>query len=313
MCRNTATIRTSRIPAVKTIRLTYLAIAFWLLTASVAAAVDDITVLHNLSYSDGVSKSCTLDLAVPTKNSSTPRPAILVIHGGGWLEGDKSSFVSPDHPMPGNILDFAKLGFVAAAINYRMSREAPFPAALEDCQSAVRWLRSHSQEYQIDTNHIGAYGNSAGGHLALLLGMIPEQNKGELSSRVQAAVSDSGPVDLLFQQRQNQLRTVIEMFMGGPPEGEREALYRRASPANYVSDKVAPLLLIYGVVDTQVDVATADQLVTALGRAGCKDVSYFRLAKVDHCPHSLIRIPYLQPVVEQFFLRTLKPESQPSR
>jgi len=282
-----------------------LAFACWLLAASGVLGDDEITLVRDISYRDGV-KACTMDLAMPKKNSGTPRPAILVIHGGGWLEGDKSSFVVSNNPMPGNILAFARLGFVAAAINYRMSGEAPYPAALEDCQCAVRWLRAHAKEYQLDADQIGAYGNSAGGHLALLLGMMPEQSSSEPSSRVQAAVSDSGPLDLTLQQRQNQLRTVIEKFMGGPPEGAREALYRRASPVSYVSDKAPPLLLIYGVVDTQVDVTTADRFVTALGQAGCQDVSYFRLANVDHCPHSLIRVPYLQAVVEQFFVRTLK-------
>ena len=99
------------------------------------------------------------------------RPGIVVIHGGGWLEGDKSSFTSRTHGVPGNIEDFAALGFVAVAINYRLSGEAPYPAALEDCKCAVRWLRAHAGEYRLDPDRIGAYGNSAGGHLALLLGM----------------------------------------------------------------------------------------------------------------------------------------------
>ena len=95
----------------------------------------------------------------------------MVIHGGGWLEGDKSSFASREHGVPGNIVNFAALGFVAVTINYRLSSEAPFPAALEDCKTAVRWLRAHANDYHLDRDHIGAYGNSAGGHLALLLGM----------------------------------------------------------------------------------------------------------------------------------------------
>src|SRR5882724_11207162 len=102
MRQNIAINRASRILAVKSRRWTLLTIAVLLLAVHSATAADDITVLHNLSYRDGISKSCTLDLALPTKSSSMPRPAILVIHGGGWLEGDKSSFVSPDHPMPGN-------------------------------------------------------------------------------------------------------------------------------------------------------------------------------------------------------------------
>ena len=272
-------------------------------------AADDITLLSNLQYRDGV-KACILDLAMPKKPADKPRPAIVVIHGGGWLEGDKSSFTTTK--TPGNIIAFAKLGFVAVTINYRLSGEAPFPAALDDCRCAVRWLRANAAKYHVDPAHIGAWGNSAGGHLALLLGMMPpeapdkQEPYADQSSQVQAVVSDSGPIDLLTQYEHKQLIGVIEKFIGGPPEGARKAEYQRASPVHYVSEKIPPLLLIYGVIDTQVDVLLTDQFVAALGRAGAKDVSYIRLANVDHCPHSLIRIGYLQQVVEDFFLRTLK-------
>ncbi len=241
-----------------------------------------------------------------------PRPGIVVIHGGGWLEGDKSSFASREHGVPGNIVDFAALGFVAVTINYRLSGEAPFPAALEDCKNAVRWMRAHARDYNLDPDHIGAFGNSAGGHLALLLGMVgkdahlegdgPYQDQ---SSLVQAVVSDSGPIDLIEQYRQGTLRHVCDRFMGGPPDGERAAAYRRASPSGQITPGTPPVLLIYGVEDNQVPVETADRFVLALGRAGRRDVSYLRLAHVDHCPYSLIRVPTVRPVVDQFFLRTL--------
>jgi dipeptidyl aminopeptidase/acylaminoacyl peptidase len=101
------------------------------------------------------------------------------------------------------------------------------------------------------------------------------------------------------------LREVCSQFLGGPPTGERAAAYRRASPASQIAPQTPPLLLIYGVADAQVPVETADQFVLALGRAGLRDVSYYRLANVDHCPYSLVRIPGLRPVVNEFFLRTL--------
>ncbi len=303
-----------------------IAIACWFIAGRVGfcdpprLSNDEITVLHELRYREGTIRHCTLDLAMPKQSPDTPRPAIVVIHGGGWLEGDKSSFSTTVNPPPGNILDFAKLGFVAATINYRMSGEAPFPAALEDCQCAIRWLRAHAGQYHVNADRIGAWGNSAGGHLALLLGMIDpaagldkKEPYADQSSMVQAVVSDSGPIDLLTQHEHNQLRVVIEKFMGGPPEGPRLAEYRRASPVSYVSGKLPPLLLIYGEADTQVDVTLTDQFVAALSRAGHKQTSYIRLANVDHCPHSLIRVPYLQAVVEEFFLRTLRPAGDEKR
>jgi acetyl esterase/lipase len=259
----------------------------------------DITILHNLRYREGQSRQWLLDLAMPKERGAKPRPVIVVIHGGGWIEGDKSSFATRKHGVPGNIVDFAALGFVAATINYRLSREAPYPAALEDCRAAVRWLRDHAKDYHLDPGRIGAYGNSAGGHLALLLGMTAD------AGRVQAVVSDSGPIDLGYQYQHQALRQVVGQFLGGPPEGERAMLYRQASPSHQITGQTPPLLLIYGVVDGQVPVETADQFVAALDRAGKKDVSYYRLAAVDHCPHSLQRVLYLQPAVNEFFVRTL--------
>jgi acetyl esterase/lipase len=264
----------------------------------------------NLSYKSGC-MSCVLDLALPNESHPGPRPLIVIIHGGGWIEGDKSSFASDTYGVPGNIVDFARLGFAAATINYRLSKEAPYPAALEDCRDAIRWLRQHAAEYQLDASRIGAYGNSAGGHLALLLGLLEDPaDRGkplEQSSRVQATVSDSGPIDLLAEDRNGVLRTVIRRFMGGAPDGDRLALFEQASPSHYVSAKGPPLLLIYGEADRQVDVKTADRFVAALSEAGRKDVTYLRLANVDHCPHSLQRLPYVTDAVDQFFLRTLPP------
>lgn len=274
--------------------------------------VGEIKVMRDIAYRPGSNPAWRLDLAMPIKHTGKPRPAIVVIHGGGWLEGDKSSFVFTDRSSPANIVDFARLGFVAVSINYRMSREAPFPAAVEDCKAAVRWLRAHAAEYHLDTDHIGAYGNSAGGHLALMLAMAgkeaglegdgPHQDQ---SSMVQAIVSDSGPVDMLEQARESQIHGVVKQFLGGPPEGTRLELYRKASPANYISAKTPSLLLIYGAADLQIPIITADEFVLKLAKAGTQDVTYHRLAKVDHCPHSLMALPEMQSAIEAFFLRTL--------
>jgi acetyl esterase/lipase len=282
------------------------------LSALGAGSKSAVRILRDIAYRDGDSVQWRLDLATKTDRGGSPRPAVVVIHGGGWIEGDKSSFTLRKYGVPGNIEDFADLGFVAVTINYRLAPEAPFPAALEDCKCAIRWLRAHAKEYNVDPNHIGAYGNSAGGHLALLLAMVAKdagfEGDGpyrEQSSVVQAAASDSGPVDLLYQFRHDHLKQVVTDLMGGPPEGEREALYRKASPARLISQQTPPLLLMYGGADEQVPVETADRFVVDLGKAGRKDVSYYRLAYVDHCPHSLVRVPELRAVVNNFFLRTL--------
>jgi pectinesterase len=136
------------------------ALVLFLFMAPVGAAdrlpVAEISVERDIAYRPGPSKAWRLDLAMPKARTGKPRPAIVVIHGGGWLEGDKSSFVFTDRSSPANIVDFARLGFVAVSINYRMSREAPFPAAVEDCKAAVRWLRAHAKELHVDPNQISA-------------------------------------------------------------------------------------------------------------------------------------------------------------
>jgi acetyl esterase/lipase len=277
--------------------------------------LDNISVTYDIRYRDGPSKKWTLDLARPKTAAESPRAAIVVIHGGGWIQGGKSSFSIVKNRPPGNIFDFARLGFVAATINYRLSDEAPFPAAIHDCKSAIRFLRAYARDYDIDPDRIGVWGNSAGGHLALMLAMTDRNEKLEgdgpyldQSSRVQSAVSDSGPIDLLHQHQHDQVREVIQMFLGGPPEGLRIDDYKLASPSSHISGNVPPLLLLYGAADEQVGVETADRFVMALDQAGVKDVSYHRLGTVGHCPHSIQRIPAMQPVVNEFFLRTLAPK-----
>jgi acetyl esterase/lipase len=279
---------------------------------------DDVAITYNVRYRDGAVKDWVLDIAVPKASSEKPRPAIIVIHGGGWIEGDKSSFSTPKKRPPGNIIDFARLGFVAATINYRLAREAPFPAAVHDCKNAVRFLRANAGKYQIDPDRIGAWGNSAGGHLALLVGMTENDESLEgdgpykdQSSRVHAVVSDSGPIDLIATHQAGTLKVVVEQFLGGPPEGARLNDYKRASPSHRISKQMPPVLLIYGEDDNQVGVDTSDRFVLALGQAGIKDVGYHRLGRVGHCPHSLIRVPSMVPAVNEFFVRTLRGGESP--
>ena len=273
---------------------------------------DTVALQCDLRYREGTNAAWKLDIAYPKDSGVKPRPALVVIHGGGWIEGDKSSFSSLKYWAPGNIVDFARLGFVAATINYRLAGEAPFPAALEDCKCAVRWLRAHAQDYHIDINRVGAYGNSAGGHLALLLGMTdkvsglegdgPYQDQ---SSMVQAVISDSGPVDLDWTKPDNRgLVKVMSQFLAGPQATLAQRI-RQASPVSYVSKPLPPLLLIYGTADTQVTVGPVDEFVLALQKAGLKDLTYLRLGLVDHCPYSLRKTESLYPIVDDFFTRTL--------
>ena len=275
---------------------------------------DHVKLYQGIQY-DPAYASCKLDLAVPQDASDKGRPAIIVIHGGGWIEGDKSTFTSLKHWAPGNIIDFAKLGFVAATINYRLSGEAPFPAALEDCKCAVRWLRAHAKKYNIDKNLIGVWGNSAGGHLALMLGMTGNEKKFEgkgpfqdQSSSVQSVVSDSGPTDLDYRKPNNGgLIRVVQKFLAGPKESLEQRM-REASPHSYIRADLPPMLLSYGTTDNLVQIEPTDVFVRDMHQAGNKHLTYYRIGNANHCPHSLVRVPWMAQAVDEFFKRTLMGE-----
>ena len=266
---------------------------------------EDILFRRDIKYREGKSEAWKLNLAAPKQRGEKPFPAIVLLHGGGWIQGDKNSL---DH----ECIRYAKLGFCALTVNYRFSNEAPFPAAVEDAKCAVRWLRAHAREYNVDVNRIGAWGQSAGGHLALMLAMAgkeaglegdgPHQDQ---SSMAQAAVSDSGPVNLDVRRPEIAvIGYVINPFLAGPPEtlGER---IKKASPISYLSPATPPLLLIFSGADEQVAVETSDEFVAAAWKMGLKNIDYIRLGPVTHCPQSMVGIRYLNAAVEAFFMGTL--------
>ena len=117
----------------------------------------EITVKKDIAYREGESKAWRLDLAMPADNGVGPRPALVIVHGGGWRSGSKEVDVYQKM-----MTDYAKKGYVTINVEYRLTGEVPFPACIEDVKCAVRWLRAHAKEYQVDPDRIGAYGHSAG-------------------------------------------------------------------------------------------------------------------------------------------------------
>lgn len=135
----------------------------------IESELNTITVTKDIRYRDGDSEAWKLDLAMPANFGSKLRPAIVIVHGGGWRAGSKSVDVYQKM-----MVEYAQKGYVTINVNYRLLDEAPFPACIEDVKTAVRWLRAHADEYQVDPDRIGAYGHSAGAHLALMLAMAPD-------------------------------------------------------------------------------------------------------------------------------------------
>ncbi|MGA7633950.1 MAG: alpha/beta hydrolase [Terriglobales bacterium] len=219
-----------------------------LIVLPLAAQTPDpqFTVVPDVQYCTGGGKPLLMDVFIPKHRNGTPTPAVLWIHGGGWERGDKSGNSGAQF--------LADAGFVTASLSYRLSGDSPFPAAVEDCKCAIRFLRASAPKYGIDPVRIGAAGSSAGGHLAELLATA-DQSAGlegdggwqNVSSKVQAAASYYGVSDLTVPFPQDTVRVIVKFFRG--TEKEKPELYRKASPILYVSKDDPPLLLVHGEKD----------------------------------------------------------------
>ena len=165
-------------------------------SASATPAQSSAGPVHeNVSYGTAGNETLLLDIFEPAGNSDHPRPAVILIHGGGWTSFDKSTMRT--------LAQFlARSGFVAVPVDYRLFHDGVnrWPAQLDDAQRSVRWLRANAAKYNVAPNQIGAYGHSAGAHLAALLGMIDTRDNSDpalakYSSKVQAVVDSSGPTE----------------------------------------------------------------------------------------------------------------------
>jgi pectinesterase len=221
------------------------------LPVSVTANIESHSDLEFARYGE---RSVKLDLFRP-KDRKGKLPAIVCIHGGAWQKGEKSNFRLP-------AMAVAARGFVTVSIEYRLSDESPFPAQIEDCKAAVRWLRANAETYGIDHNHVGAIGYSAGGHLAALLatsGGVPELEgdggNSSQSSNIQAAVVMAGQTDLMTdhvrRESASERGEFWRKFLGGN-QIERREVYRLASPIHHFDESDAPLYLITGEHDERV-------------------------------------------------------------
>ena len=276
---------------------------------------EGVKVVPDIFYREGDTDRWQLDLAMPEAGSDKPRPALVFVHGGGWRNGDKrrANFLGP-------ALAYASKGYVCISTNYRLMQHAPFPACVEDVKCAVRWLRAHAKEYNIDPERIGAYGNSAGAHLVAMLGLCPPEAGLEgdgpwqgYSSMVQAVVCSATPASFLMpmndrvqQGRRNDSRGAA----GGDTPRRRsrmpEELRKKVSPLTYVTADAPAFLIIHDTADKTVSIRHGDALNTALQDAGAKDITYMRFE--EGYGHGVFNrgIAKTGPAMEAFFERTLK-------
>lgn len=266
---------------------------------------DSVKVEEDIVYGDAGERPLLLDLYSP-KDIDGPLPGLVFIHGGGWKHGSKD-----DYRVYG--LTFAQKGYVVASVQYRLSGEAQYPAAIHDVKAAVRWMRAHADSIGVDPEHIGVAGGSAGGHLAMMIGFTSDvpQFDGQsgndgVSSQVQAVVDIYGPTDLTTEfARQRSTGSLLRGFFGGTYD-EKIPLYEEASPIRYVTPDDPPTLILHGTIDDVVPINQADLLAAKLNETGVPYI-YDRL---PGWPHAMdLANPVNERCVwfmERFFDRYLK-------
>jgi acetyl esterase/lipase len=270
--------------------------------------ITDTEIQRDLVYKRINGRALGLDLYSPSKPSG-PLPVIIWLHGGGWSKGRKEG-----HSPAVTLVDD---GYAVASVDYRLTGVAPFPAQIEDCKAAVRWLRANASKYNLDPDRIGVWGFSAGGHLAALLGTsggVKElEGNGDnmsYSSRVQAVCVVSGPGDLLQLYRDAtgpsgaemnpKVKPALEALIGVPVE-ENKTKAMAASPISYVSKDDPPFLIIQGENDVTVPVSLTQSFFAALEAAGVDAT-----LEIDTGRGHGVGGPKFEPMIKEFFDKHLR-------
>jgi acetyl esterase/lipase len=252
----------------------------------------------DLAYVTNGHERQKLDLYLP--NHGENHPLLIWIHGGAFRMGSKEGIEFDPAP-----LQYLQQGYAIASLNYRLSQHAIFPAQIEDCKAAVRWLRAHTTQFKLDPNRFAAWGPSAGGYLSTMVGVtghITEFEVGEhldVSSRVQCVVDYYGPTDFLQMDTQRLPDGMIHdtpdspesQLIGGPIQENKEKT-ARANPITYVTADAPPFLVVHGNQDLLVPYQQSVLLVNALVIAGV-DVSFYTVIDAGHGRFSDPAVPKL--------------------
>jgi len=261
---------------------------------------------RDLAYVPGGHERQKLDLYLPKEGRNLP--LIINIHGGAFKAGSKENGVP---------LQYLNQGYAIASINYRLSQHAIFPAQIEDCKAAVRWLRAHATEFRLNPTRFAAWGSSAGGHLAAMLGTTGETREFDVganldqSSRVQAVVDYFGPTDFL-QMDAHRLPNGMTHDSANSPESEliggaiqeNKEKAARANPITYITSKAPPFLICHGDSDPLVPHHQSELLDAALRKAGVPVTFY----TVKGGGHGGFRDPKVVALTREFLATHLKPK-----
>ncbi len=267
----------------------------------------------DIAYIPGGDEAQKLDLYLPEKPADKPMPLIVHIHGGAWRAGSK-------FPCP--VTHMALKGYAVASVEYRFSQKAVFPAQIQDCQAAIRWLRANSAKYHFDPARVGVVGGSAGGHLSALVGTAGGKKAFPLigghedqSDRVQAVCDIFGPADFTtVMQQADADRNVKNIFEFNSPTDPYSLLIgaklddkpkaRAVSPVHYVSKDNPPFLILHGTHDALVPYAQSEQFAAALKAMGV-EVWFQKLPGSGHGGPAFNK-PSVQQLMQNFFDKHLK-------
>lgn len=229
-----------------------------LLASWSGASAPDYQIQANIRYDHY--PETVLDILQPSAPSLADRPGVIVIHGGGWVEGNKEAMLE-EYCLP-----FVRRGMVVANVEYRLARSAPAPAAVNDVLIAAQWFHDHAAEYKVDRNRIVAAGGSAGGHLALMTAMAPTSADFGPSVKIAAVIDFFGVTDVADQLAGPNQRPYAVSWI--PEQPDRMDLARRLSPITYVRKGLPPVLAVHGDADAVVPYEQSVELVKALKDAG---------------------------------------------
>jgi acetyl esterase/lipase len=274
-------------------------------SAQPAPDLSKVNVIRDVEYVPGGHERQKLDLYLPqSTDPNGPRPLIVWVHGGAWLGGSK------ERPQA---LPFVDKGYAVASIGYRLSQHAIFPAQIEDCKAAIRWLRANAGKYGYDPNRIGAWGASAGGHLVALLGTAGDVNEFDVgpnkgvSSRVQAVCDFFGPTDFtkmssFWSTMNHDANDSPEAKLIGGPVQQNKDKVQRANPITYVTKDDPPFLIVHGDKDPLVPHNQSEILDEALKKAGVEVTFY----TVPGGGHGGFKDPHVDLLVAEFFKKHLR-------
>jgi acetyl esterase/lipase len=282
-------------------------------TASFAAELFRYKVETNIVYHTANNYQNKLDVYMPAE-AAGPTPVVVVIHGGGWVEGAKEERVL-------EMMPYIEMGFAAVNVEYRLGRISLAPAAVEDCRCALHWVFANAKKYNFDPSRVVLQGGSAGGHLALMTGMLTpaagfdrecrgpddnywSQNPGTSHDpRVAAIVNWFGITDVLDELHGPNAKGYAVVWVGDQPNADEIA--KRVSPINYVTSNVPPIITIHGDKDSLVPYEQAARLHKALDAARVPN-QFYTVPGADHGGYTYEQNQKAWAAIRKFLKENLK-------